>query len=304
MRLINQILSPDNLRAAWEEVAENKGAPGVDGLSIPRWRRNWEERCANLAAAVRANTYRPGRLRRFTIPKKDGTPRQMTILTVDDRLLQRAVLRVVDDYFDRTFLECSYGYRPKRGVRQAIPAILRLHQQGREWVLDADIDECFPSLDHALILKYFSETVDDPLVLNLLRMWLKRGAPNPRRAVGVPLGAVISPLLCNILLHRLDLALTQRGRQPIRYADDFCVFCSSEDEARTVWRETEAILADLKLRLEPTKTRLTNFDLGFDFLGVHFCRDSYSFICQEKRIEVKGKFDPNLFYDYVPDGYE
>jgi len=304
MKLINQILSLDNLRAAWEEVAENKGAAGIDRVSIARWQRNWEERCANLAAAVRANTYRPSRLRRFTIPKKDGSPRQMAILTVDDRVVQRAVLRVVDNYFDRIFLECSYGYRQKRGVRNAIPAILRHRQDGHIWVLDADIDECFPSLDHALILECFSAVVNDAVVLNLLRMWLKSGAPRPGVPAGIPLGAVISPLLCNILLHRLDSGLVQRGWHPIRYADDFCVFCNTEDEARLAWQATEAILADLKLRLEPAKTNITSFEQGFDFLGIHFFRDTYSFTCQEKRIEVKGGFDPHLFYDYVPDGYE
>lgn len=304
MKLIDQILSPDNLRAAWEEVAENKGAPGVDRISIARWRRNWEERCANLAARVRANTYRPSPLRRFTIPKKNGTPRRMGILTVDDRVLQRAMLRVVDNDFDRTFLECSYGYRERRGVRDAIPAILTLREQGCTWVLDADVDECFPSLDHALIVKFFSETVDDPIALNLLRLWLAAWSEPPGRSVGIPLGAVLSPLLCNILLHRLDIALVMRGRHPVRYADDFCVFCRTEQEAQSAWRETAEILAGLKLRLEPAKTRIATFETGFDFLGVHFLRDTYSFICQRKRIEVTGGFDVELFYDYVPDGYE
>ena len=175
MRLINQILSKDNLRAAWEEVAANKGAPGVDRVSIKRWKRNWEERLDALAAAVRTNQYRAGKLRRFSIPKKDGTRRWMAILTVDDRVLQRAVLRVVDDLFDRQFADCSYGYRQGRGVRDAIPAILALRNRGRTWVLDADIDDCFNSLDHGLLLEYFQQTVDDPLVLGLVRPWLRAG---------------------------------------------------------------------------------------------------------------------------------
>jgi len=170
MKLINQILSPDNLQAAWEEVEKNKGAPGIDRISIRRWRRNWEERLVNLAQAVRANTYRPSRMRRFTISKKDGSPRQMAILTVDDRVLQRAVLRVVDNYFDQKFLDCSYGYREKRGIRNAIPAILIYQRQGYNWVLDADIDECFPSLDHSVILDGFVEVIDDITVINLVKM--------------------------------------------------------------------------------------------------------------------------------------
>jgi len=304
MKLINQILSPDNLQAAWEEVEKNKGAPGIDRISIRRWRRNWEERLVNLAQAVRANTYRPSRMRRFTISKKDGSPRQMAILTVDDRVLQRAVLRVVDNYFDQKFLDCSYGYREKRGIRNAIPAILIYQRQGYNWVLDADIDECFPSLDHSVILDGFVEVIDDITVKNLVKMWLKTSAPNPNRPVGLALGAVISPLLCNIALHRLDMGLVQHGWHLVRYADDFCVFCRTEREARVAQEETGEILMNLKLKLEPDKTRITSFDIGFDFLGVHFFRDTYSFICQEKRIEGKGEFNPHLFYDYVPDGYE
>lgn len=304
MKLINQILSPDNLRAAWEEVAENKGAPGVDGVSIARWRRNWEERLVELSAAVRANTYRPRPLRRFTIPKKDGSPRHMAIPTVTDRVLQRAVLRVVDDFFDRTFLDCSYGYRQGRGVRNAISAIIELRDSDHRWVLDADIDECFDSLDHTLLLTFILETLDDPLVLGLMRAWLRVGRRSPQREVGIPLGAVISPLFCNIYLHRLDARLVECGYRPVRYADDFCVFCERRSQAEAALMDTERILADLRLRLEPLKTGIAHFETGFDFLSVHFYRNTYSFVSCAKRIEVEGDFDPHLFYDYVPDGYE
>ena len=304
MKLIDRILNPENLRLAWEEVAENKGARGIDDVSIKRWRRNWEERLMNLAHAVRANTYMPHPLRRFSIPKKDGSLRHLSILTVTDRVLQRAVLRVIDDRFDRLFLKCSYGYRPGRGVRDAVPVILDYRNQGCQWVLDADIDECFDSLDHTLLLEFLTEEIGDPIVTSLMRAWLRVGARNREQAVGVPLGAVLSPLFCNIYLHRLDAHLTDEGFSLVRYADDFCVFCTSQVEARCALRETEAILANLKLRLEPRKTNITHFEEGFDFLGVHFYRDTYSFTSQEKRIEVQGNFDPYLFYDYVPDGYE
>jgi len=304
MSLIDEILNPSNLKAAWQEVAQNKGAPGVDQVSIERWKRNWEERIYALAAAVRANTYKPRPLRRFTIPKVDGSLRYMAIPTVTDRVLQRAVLRRVDDRFERIFLGCSFGYRPGLGLRDAIPAILAQRDAGRQWVLDADIDECFDSLDHELLLGFFSETVSDAVVLRLVKQWLKSGRRNPKKAVGVPLGAVLSPLFCNIYLHRLDTALVGGGRRPVRYADDFCVFCGSQAEAESTRRETAQALAGLKLHLEPAKTNVTHFDQGFDFLGLHFYRDTYSFISQEKRVEVRGRFDENLFYDFTPDGYQ
>jgi CRISPR-associated protein Cas1 len=300
---IERILQLDNLRLAWEEVAEKHGAPGVDDVSITRWRRNWEERLVELRRSVRANTYRPRKPRVYTIPKRDGGQRRISILTVSDRVLQRAVLRVVDDVFDRTFLDCSFGYRAGRGVRSAIPVILAQRDAGRQWVLDADVDDCFGSLDHGLIVECFSQVIDDPLVLRLLRQWLAAGRMSEKSKAGIPLGAVISPLLCNIVLHRLDQSLVQSGFAPVRYADDFCVFCASRAEAQAALELTDQTLTSLKLRLEPTKTAITHFERGFDFLGVHFEGDSYSFNCQQKRIQVQGGFDAELFYDYVPDGY-
>jgi len=301
MKWIDRILNPSNLRAAWEEVQRNKGAPGMDRVSLKRWGRNWEERLVSLANEVRANTYRAHKLRQFKIPKKDGTLRKISILTVTDRVLQRAVLRVADDAFDRTFLACSYGYRPGRGVRDAIPAILKHRDQGRLWVLDADIDNCFPSLKHPLIEKFFGQKIKDPLVLRLIHQWNVIGETSP--GVGISLGAVISPLLCNIYLHRLDAELMKAGYVLVRYADDFCIFAASRAEAEHAMQITAKILEKLELQFEPNKTNITHFDEGFDFLGVHFYRDTYSFEAQEKKVEVRGAFDPDLFYDYVPEGY-
>jgi group II intron reverse transcriptase/maturase len=301
MKWIERILDPDNLRNAWEEVRAKRGAAGVDRVSISRWERNWEERLVELARDVRANTYQARKLRQFTIPKKDGTPRTISILTVTDRVIQRAVLRVVDDRFDRFFLDCSFGYRPGRGVRDAVPAIIEHRDAGRQWVVDADIDNCFPSLKHHLILRHFLQKVDEPLVTGLIKQWLAQGQTRPGE--GISLGAVISPLFCNILLHQLDLALTRMGYSPVRYADDFCIFCDTRDEAEKAMQRTAFALKKLKLILEPNKTNITHFDDGFDFLGVHFYKDTYSFEAEDKKVEIKGKFDPDLFHDYVPEGY-
>jgi group II intron reverse transcriptase/maturase len=303
MRLIDRILQPGNMRAAWEEVAAKKGAAGVDGVSIKRWRRNWEERLVNLAAAVRANTYKPQPLERFTRPKPDGSLRHLANLTVTDKVLQRAALRVLDDHFDRQFLDCSYGYRQGRGVRDAVPAIIRYRDAGLQWVLDADIDECYDSFSHELMLEFVRQEVDDPIVLRLIEQWLRVGRRDPEEARGIPMGAVISPLLCNLYLHRLDVGLTERGYALVRYADDFCAFCAARAEAEAAWRDTEQILGAIRLCLEPHKTAITHFDEGFDYLGVHFYRDTYSFVAAGKRIEVEGDFDSTLFYDYVPEGY-
>lgn len=301
MKWLSRILDPENLRRAWEEVLAKKGAAGIDRVTIKRWARNWEERLDALAKEVRANTYRARKLKQFHIPKKDGTLRTISILTVTDRVLQRAVLRLVDDVFDRGFMECSFGYRPGRGVRDAVPAIIAHREAGRQWVLDADIDNCFPSLKHHLILRYFQQKVNDPLVSGLIKQWMAQGQSAP--GVGISLGAVISPLLCNIFLHQLDLRLIEAGYSPVRYADDFCVFCETHAQAEKAMKRTAFILKKLHLILEPNKTNITHFNDGFDFLGVHFYRDTYSFEAEEKRVEVQGAFDPELFYDYVPEGY-
>ena len=301
MKWIERVLNPDNLCAAWEDVERKKGSPGIDRVSLKRWGRNWEERLSTLAEEVRANTYRARKLRQFTIPKWDGAPRTISILTVTDRVLQRAVLRVVDDVFERDFSDCSYGYRRGLGVRDAIPAILAHREAGRRWVVDADIDNCFPSLKHYLILRHFQQKVNDPLLSGLLKQWMEQGETSP--GVGISLGAVISPLLCNIVLHQFDVHLTQAGYAPVRYADDFCIFCEARADAEKALKRTAFALKKLRLMLEPTKTTITHFEEGFNFLGVHFHRDTYSFDAEDKKVEVKGAFDPDLFYDYVPNGY-
>lgn len=302
MKLIDRILSPDNMRAAWDDISDKGSAAGVDRISVKRWRRNWEERLADLAMSVKCNTYKPLPLRRYSKPKKSGGYRHYAIPTVTERVLQRAVLRVIDDRFERLFLDCSYGYRPRRSVADAVRQIVLLRVNDYQWVLDADIDECFDSLDHELIEQFFDQKVNDPIVRRLIRQWLQVGRRDPDVPKGIPLGAVISPLLCNIYLHRIDLRLTELGYYPIRYADDFCVFCASEPEAQQALVDTMEIVTELRLQLEPSKTVITTFDEGFDYLGVWFERDEYSYQWKDKRIEVKGDFDW-LFYDYVPDGY-
>ena len=303
MRVINQVLSPDNMRAAWEEVAARKGAPGVDQVSIKRWRRAWEENLYNLAHAVRTNTYRPSPPRCFYIPKKSGGRRKIAILTVTDRVLQRAVLRIVDDFFDQGFFQCSYGYRKGLGARQAVARIIELRDQGYQWVLDADLDDCFNQLDHRLIKRFFRQTISDPIANRLVDLWLRAGSQNINDHKGIVLGGVISPLFCNLVLHQLDREVAMAGWEMVRYADDFCVFSQWEKEIRKIYQHIGHALSGLHLRYHPRKTRITHFSRGFDFLGVNFLRDQYSFISTQKKIVVNGGFDEELFIDYFPKGY-
>jgi len=300
--MIEQVLAWPNLADAWNDVRERKGAPGVDRVSVKRWGRNWEERLVELRRAVMANTYKPAPLKRYRVRKSSGGYRQLTNLTVTDKVLQRAVLNVLDDLFDAQFLPCSYGYRKGRSCAGAVEAICAYRDAGWLWVLDADIDECFDSLDHALIMEFVKAQVDDPIVLRLIEGWLQVGRRDPDLARGVPLGAVISPLLCNVYLHRLDEALATAGWREVRYADDFVILCATEEEALAAREDAAEALVTLRLRLEPHKTAVTHFDRGFDYLGVHFQGDEYTYVWERKRIRVEGDF-PDFLFAYGP-GYE
>jgi len=299
--LMERILDADNMRRAWNAVAENAGMAGVDDVSVRRWWRNWEERLVALTRAVRANRYRPARLRVRRIPKKRRNEwRVLRIPTVTDRVLQRATLQAVQPLCEPWFLECSYGYRPGRGLKDAVQRILDLREGNREWVLDADIDECFDSIDHALLLSFVERDVPDPQVVRLIRRWIEGMHGARGRGRGIAMGSPLSPLLANLYLHRLDRALGPWREGLVRYADDFVVLTVTQPEVEEVYEEVSAILERLELRYEPHKTRIASFDRGFTFLGVHFYRDTYTYTWHDKTIEVEGDRVDWLFGEYGP----
>ncbi|MCB0044718.1 MAG: hypothetical protein KDD92_04755 [Caldilineaceae bacterium] len=301
--MLDAILAWPNLCDAWERVAGNQGAPGPDRVSVRRFARNWETNLQRLQNQLRTQTYRPGRLRRVAVPKRGGGQRLLRIANIGDRVAQRAVLNVLDDHFERRFYACSYGYRPGRSLHGALRAILRFRDQGLMWVLDADIDNCFDSVDHELLRTFLEKDVPDPDARKLLDLWIDAGTirRNPNR--GLAQGMPIAPLLCNVFLHRLDKTMV-RGRWAIvRYADDFIVCCASPDEAQRAYRLVEQRLDQLKLTYEPAKTCVTSFEEGFDFLGIHLTATDYSFVWQEKRFTVEGA-TPGWLWRYTPDGYE
>lgn len=304
--MLDKILEIENLTAAWLNVSSGGETPGVDDWSLRRFGRQWEENLRALAAETAANRYQPSRLRVVYIPKRSGGQRRLGIPTVRDRVLQRAALQVLEWRYERKFMSCSYGYRPKRSLFKAVAAVMGYRDRGLHWVVDADIDDCFDSLDHELLLSLLKQDVTDARVLRLLGQWLQAGMVDRRRRKGVSQGMPISPLLCNVYLHELDCALAWRGRLAlVRYADDFIILARTREDAETCLEMAAATLAGLELQLEPSKTRVTSFDEGFEFLGVSFQGDSYSYTWQDKRVEVKGaKRPPWALWDYFPHGYE
>lgn len=301
-KLFDRALDLDNLAEAWDEVAKNRGMPGVDNVSIERWRRNWEERLVILRQSVRSRRYKPSRLRLRRVPKRNrGQWRVLRIPTVSDRVLQRAVLQVLLPIFEPHFLDCSFGYRPGRSIRDAVQCIIDLRQQGFCWLLDADIDAFFDSVNHALLMRILESFIPDEAELfDLISAWLKVSSPGSKGGAGIAMGSPLSPLLANAFLHPFDVNLVERGYKLVRYADDFVVLCGSQQEAAQIYTEVDVLLADLLLKYKNEKTAITSFEEGFDFLGVRFYNDTYSFVYQDKVIESDDSAVNWLFAGYFP----
>lgn len=283
--LHDKLARSDVMWRAWVDVSTNRGAPGVDGVSIDDIAEpgvaGVRAYLDQLAAELRAGTYRPQPLRRVHIPKpgKPGTTRPLGIPTVRDRVVMAAAKLVLEPIFEADFLPVSFGFRPKRSAHMAIEAVRVEANRGADWVLDADIKACFDQIDHDRLMDLVSLRVADRSMLKLLRSWLRAGVFEggvvSETGTGTPQGSPISPLLANIALHRLDEAWQANGRRLgvlIRYADDFVVVCPTRQRAEAAQRRAAAALAPLGLQLNPEKTRivrLTRGAEGFDFLGFH-----------------------------------
>ncbi|MGI6251268.1 MAG: reverse transcriptase domain-containing protein [Anaerolineaceae bacterium] len=295
MGLLKSVISPDNMQLAWDSVQENKGAPGVDHISVSRWARSWEANLARLSEQIEKKTYLPNKPKRIQVNKSNGKIREISILTVTDRVAQRAFLNIIEPFFENIFLGCSHAYRKNRSTSTAIQQLIANREQGYKFVLDADIKACFDNIDHEILLERFSRKISDPDIISLLTLWLKAGRKFRKQAVGLPQGGVISPLLCNIYLHSLDAKMLCSRRKYIRYADDFIAMAQTYEEALLINDEVEEWLHVFKLKFNPEKTSITSFDEGFVFLGAYFLRDQFAYTYRNKNISIKGKKLRNLY---------
>jgi RNA-directed DNA polymerase len=274
--LIDKVYAKPALRAAFEKVRRNGGAAGADHQTIGHYEQDLENNLDRLARMLKDGSYSPQAIKRVWIPKAGSTERRpLGIPTVRDRVVQTALRSVLEPIFERDFAEHSYGFRPKRGCKDALRRVDRLLEAGYEWVVDADLKSYFDTIPHGRLMERVERKVADGRVLNVIEAFLKQsvmdGLETWNPIAGTPQGAVISPLLSNIYLDELDWKMSRSGREMVRYADDLVILCRSETEAREALAELRAWTEAAGLKLHPEKTKVVSArQEGFEFLGYRF----------------------------------
>jgi group II intron reverse transcriptase/maturase len=271
--LIDKVYKRKNLEIAWKKVKANQGAGGVDGESIEAFEERLHERLSQLHEQLRTDTYCPKPVRSRPIPKagKPNEQRMLGIPTIYDRVCQQALVNRLEPIFEPVFDEANFGYRRGRSTKDALRKVWKEIEAGNEWIVDADLRDFFGSAEHEKIVTLVSQRVSDGRVLRLIEAMLKAGSYGEGRLFpttrGTPQGGVVSPLLSNILLTPFDREMRRRGYRLTRYADDWCITCSSAAQARAALATASRVLRQLGVSINPHKTRIVHVRHGFEFLG-------------------------------------
>ena len=271
--LIDKVYNKKNLYNSYKSVRANKGAPGIDGVTVKAYGINLEEEIDKLHHELKTGTYEPQPVLRVEIPKPDGSKRPLGIPTIRDRIVQQAVLNILQPIFDPEFHPSSYGYRPNRSCQQAIAKAERfINKFGLRHVVDMDLSKCFDRLDHEQILKSVNRKISDGSLIKLIKKFLTAGVMKDgayeETDIGSPQGGVISPLLANIYLDYFDQKMKEKGIRIVRYADDILIFAKSHREAKKYLQLATTILeGELKLVVNKEKTHITTVERGVAYLG-------------------------------------
>jgi len=276
--LIDKVWRRPVLEAAWARVRQNGGSAGVDRQSIKQFGCRSAEELTRLSEQIRTDRYEPQPTRRVWIPKPGSSEkRPLGIPTVKDRIAETALRMTIEPIFEKKFAECSYGFRPKRGAKDALRKVQAYLDAGHTWVVDVDIQRYFDTIPHQKLMREIEKEIADSRVLRMIERCLKRGVMETTKSYaaleeGTPQGSVISPLLANIYLHPVDAELEREGYGLVRYADDCVVMCRTQEEAERAMAALRELVAERELTLHPEKTKLVDAAGlgGFDFLGYHF----------------------------------
>ena len=275
MELIEVITSKENLNRAYKKIIENKGAGGIDEMTVKELGDYIRENKDSIVNSLRNRTYMPKPVRRVYIPKSNGKKRPLGIPTVLDRTIQQAIAQPISDMYEKVFSEYSYGFRPGRSCHDAIKQALEYLNNGSEWVIDIDIEQFFDKVNHDKLIQILREQVNDSTTLNLIRKYLRAGVMEngleKATKTGVPQGGPLSVILSNIYLDKLDKELEERGLRFTRYADDVLIFTRSEMSANRVMKSiSDWLERKLFLKVNATKTKVVRPTrskyLGFTFL--------------------------------------
>lgn len=281
--LYDKIYREDILLEAWKRVKANKGAGGIDDISIKDVESyGVAEFLRETQEILKANNYKAPPVKRKWIDKSDGTKRPLGIPTIRDRVVQTAVKIMIEPIFEADFKECSYGFRPKRSAKMALEKVRKACNNKGYYVVDADIKSYFDKINHEKLMLLIEQRISDRRMLKLLRNWLNAGILNESSfeatEIGAAQGGVVSPLCANIYLNVLDTIWERQGKQYgklVRYADDLVIICKNKKDATHAMNLLKAIMGRLELELHPEKTKLVSMwdgKEGFDFLGMHHRR--------------------------------
>lgn len=258
-RLLEEVLNKENLERALKRVIVNRGAPGVDGMTVEEFPRYLRDNWMSIKVKLTSDSYRPKAVRSVNIPKPDGGVRKLGIPTVLDRFIQQALLQVLLPHYDPRFSPYSYGFRPGKNAHQAIIQAQTYIREGYEWVVDIDLEKFFDRVHHDRLMAALSRDIGDKRVLHLIRRFLTAGIMEGGlvsvRTEGTPQGSPLSPLLSNIVLHELDEELTRRGHKFVRYADDQNIYVKSESAGKRVMASvTRFVTKRLQLKVNESKS--------------------------------------------------